>query len=80
MFNAKSLAKLCLSAPNVFFNVLHPNIGQCPQCKCKADNQDELDAIERLKTFHISSEDTIKWKKNENEYDRPKKKQDLRKI
>jgi len=25
-----------------------------------ADNQDELDAIKRLKTFHISSEDVIK--------------------
>jgi hypothetical protein len=28
--------------------------------KHKADNQDELDAIKRLKTFHISSEDAIK--------------------
>jgi hypothetical protein len=28
--------------------------------KRKADNQDELDAIKRLKTLHISSEDAIK--------------------
>src|SRR6202050_4536244 len=46
--------------------------------KCKADNQDELDAIKRLKTFHISSEDAIKRKnENENESDRPNKKQKL---
>jgi len=44
--------------------------------KRKADNQDELDAIKRLKTFHISCEDAIK-RKNENESDRPKKKQKL---
>jgi len=44
--------------------------------KRKADNQGELNAIKRLKTFYISSEEAIKWK-NENESDRPKKKQKL---
>jgi hypothetical protein len=33
IFSAKSLAKLCLRAPNVFSNVLPPNICQCPPCE-----------------------------------------------
>jgi len=32
MFKEKSLAKLCLRAPNDIFNVLPPNICQCLQC------------------------------------------------
>ena len=44
--------------------------------KHRADNQDELNAIKRVKTFHISSEDGVK-RKNENVSDRPKKKQKL---
>jgi hypothetical protein len=44
--------------------------------KCKTDDQNEQQAIKRLKTFHISSTDAIK-RKNENGSDRPKKKQKL---
>ena len=44
--------------------------------KCKAGNQSELHAIKRLKKFHISNINAIK-RKNENESDRPKKKQKL---
>src|SRR5882762_2014611 len=33
MFKEKSLAKLCLRAPNDIFNVLPPNICQCLQCR-----------------------------------------------
>ena len=44
--------------------------------KHRADNQDELNAIKRPKTFHFSSEDAVK-QKNKNESDRPKKKQKL---
>ena len=44
--------------------------------KRKADDQDKLNAIKRPKTFHFSSEDAGK-RKNENESDRPKKKQKL---
>jgi hypothetical protein len=44
--------------------------------KHKADDQNELHAIKKLKTLHISSIDTIK-RKNENESDRPNKKQKL---
>ena len=41
--------------------------------KHKADNQGELHAIKKLKTFHISKRDAIK-RENENESDRPNKK------
>ena len=44
--------------------------------KRKADDQNELHAIKKLKTFHISSIDTTK-RKNENGSDRPNKKQKL---
>ena len=44
--------------------------------KHKADNQCELHAIKRLKTFHNASKDTAK-QKNENESDRSNKKQKL---
>ena len=44
--------------------------------KHKADDQNELHAIKKLKTFHISSIDGIK-RKNENGSDRPNKKQKL---
>ena len=44
--------------------------------KHKADDQNELHAIKKLKTFHISSIDVIK-RKNENGSDRPNKKQKL---
>ena len=44
--------------------------------KCKTDNQGELHVTKRVKTFHNSSTDAIK-RKNENESDRPKKKQKL---
>jgi hypothetical protein len=44
--------------------------------KHKADDQNELHAIKKLKTFHISSIDGIK-RKNENGSDRPIKKQKL---
>jgi hypothetical protein len=44
--------------------------------KRKADNQGELHAIKKLKTFHNPSKYTAK-QKNENESDRPNKKQRL---
>ena len=44
--------------------------------KHKADDQNELHAIKKLKTFHISKRDAIK-RKNENGSDRPNKKQKL---
>jgi len=44
--------------------------------KRKADNQDELHASKKLKKFHNPSENTTK-RKNENETDRPNKKQRL---
>src|SRR5882762_11062870 len=44
--------------------------------KCKAEDQNELHAIKKMKTFHISSVDAMK-QKNENDSDRPKKKQKL---
>jgi hypothetical protein len=43
--------------------------------KYKADNQDELSVIKRLKTLHISCGDAIK--PNNNKFDRPNKKQKL---
>ena len=39
--------------------LLH-NIIKPTSTKCKADNQDELNAIKRPKTFHFSSEDAVK--------------------
>jgi len=39
------------------------NIVTSTSAKCKADDQNELHEIKRLKTFHISSVDTIKQKK-----------------
>jgi len=44
--------------------------------KRKANNQDELHAIKKLKTLHISTEDVIK-PKNKDDSDRPKKKRKL---
>ena len=44
--------------------------------KRKTDNQGELHVTKKVKTFHNSSKDAIK-QKNENESDRPKKKQKL---
>ena len=55
--------------------LLH-NIIKPTSTKCKADNQDELNAIKRPKTLHFSSEDAVK-QNNENESDRPKKKEKL---
>ena len=52
------------------------NINTPTSTKCKADDQNELHAIKKLKTFHISSRDAIK-RKNENGSDRPNKKQKL---
>ena len=49
------------------------NIVEHTSTKCKADNQGELHAIKKLKTFHISKRDAIK-RENENESDRPNKK------
>jgi hypothetical protein len=54
--------------------LLH-NIIEPTSTKRKADNQNELDAIKRLKTFHISSQDAMK-RKNEKESG-PKKKKKL---
>src|SRR5882762_1573962 len=55
--------------------LLH-NIVTSTSTKHKTDDQNELYAIKRLKTFHISSIDAIK-RKNENGSDRPNKKQKL---
>ena len=52
--------------------LLH-NIITPTSTKCKADDQNELHAIKRLKTLHILSTDVTK-RKNENGSDRPKKK------
>jgi len=45
MFKEKSLAKLCLRAPNDISNVLPPNICQCLQCISP------LQAIQKLLGF-----------------------------
>ena len=44
--------------------------------KHKADDQDELHPVKKLKTCHNSSIDRIK-RKNENESDKPKKKRKM---
>jgi hypothetical protein len=66
-------------APNSFVTAkgsmpLPYKITKLASTKSKADNHDESNAINFLKTFHISNKDIIK-RKNDKESDRPKQKQ-----
>jgi hypothetical protein len=76
--NEKSNSNLKSSiTPNSFVTAkgsmpLKYEIVEHTSTKCKAENQGELHAIKKLKTFHNPSKDTAKWK-NKNESDRPNK-------